>query len=386
MERDETYSRFAKFAWFTLAYNVMVILWGVFLRASKSGDGCGQHWLTCQGEIIPSAPELKTIIEFSHRMTTGPAFVLVLILMVWAFRRFEKGSAVRKVAVASVAFIVSEVLIGGVLVDEKRVSKPSELFATDAPIRIKGQTADSRYVGRGGLKLEAALNEFKISPVGFACLDVGSSTGGFTDCLLQQGATSVVALDVGTNQLAWKIRSDPRVEVRENTNARSLSFADLGRRFDLIVMDVSFISASKILPALTDLLAHSGKIIVLIKPQFEVGKGEVGKGGIVREPEKRERVVSEVNDFAVGLGLRVIGTIDSPITGAEGNREFLSCYSAADDELAPKLVEGEDYYFEDGLMVLTESFLGRRGYCCGNGCRHCPYPNDDQSRKSSNSL
>src|SRR5215218_7967583 len=116
MKDNRKLSWFAKYAWFVLAWNILVILWGVFLRASKSGDGCGQHWLTCQGELIPSAPELKTIIEFSHRMTTGPAFVLVIILLIWAFRRFEKGSPVRKAAVASVAFIASEVLIGGVLV------------------------------------------------------------------------------------------------------------------------------------------------------------------------------------------------------------------------------------------------------------------------------
>jgi 23S rRNA (cytidine1920-2'-O)/16S rRNA (cytidine1409-2'-O)-methyltransferase len=244
-------------------------------------------------------------------------------------------------------------------------------------------------VSRGGFKLEAALDAFAIDPAGYECLDVGASTGGFTDCLLQRGAKSVVAIDAGTNQIAWPLRTDPRVEVREKTNARSLSPDDFERRFDLIVMDVSFISATKILPALKGLLADGGKIIVLIKPQFEVGKGEVGKGGIVRETEKQERVVAEVNEFAEGLGLRVVGTIDSPITGAEGNREFLSCYevlSPASNVAAPKLVEGEDYYFEGGLMVLTESFLLRRGYCCDNGCRHCPYPKDDQSRKSSSSL
>lgn len=270
------------------------------------------------------------------------------------------------------------IMSGTVLVDEKRVSKPSEVFAPDAVIRIKGQSAETRYVSRGGLKLEAALDQFGISAEGTACLDVGSSTGGFTDCLLQRGAESVVALDVGTNQLAWKIRSDPRVLVRENTNARVLTPTDFGRPFDLIVMDVSFISATKILPALPGLLGEHGKIVVLIKPQFEVGKGEVGKGGIVREAEKQQRVVDEVNAFAVGLGLRVVGTIESPITGAEGNREFLSCFeraiSAPKEEAAPKLVEGTDYYFENGLMVLTEGFLLRRGYCCDNGCRHCPYP------------
>jgi 23S rRNA (cytidine1920-2'-O)/16S rRNA (cytidine1409-2'-O)-methyltransferase len=282
------------------------------------------------------------------------------------------------------------IMAGTVLVDEKRVSKPSELFPPMASIRIKGETPDSRYVGRGGLKLEAALDQFNIATEGLACLDIGSSTGGFTDCLLQHGAASVVALDVGTNQLAWKLRNDPRVVVRENTNARTLTAADFDRSFDLIVMDVSFISATKILPALKDVLSENGKIIVLIKPQFEVGKGEVGKGGIVREAEKHDRVVAEVNAFAEGLGLGIVGTIESPITGAEGNREFLSCYelpsSSSLPESAPRLVEDVDYYFEGGLMVLTESFLLRRGYCCGSGCRHCPYPEGDQSKKSSSSL
>ena len=269
------------------------------------------------------------------------------------------------------------IMAGTVLVDERRVAKPSELVARDAVIRIKGQTAESRYVSRGGLKLEAALDHFQIDPDGDTCLDIGSSTGGFTDCLLQRGAVRVVAVDAGTNQLAWKLRNDPRVDVRENTNARNLKSSDFDRLLDLIVMDVSFISVTKILPVLTDLLRPDGRIVVLIKPQFEVGKGEVGKGGIVREPEKHDRTVNEVNSFAEGLGLRTVGTIGSPITGAEGNREFLSCYEKAavdDSGAAPKLVEGTDYYLEDGLMVLTEGFLLRRGYCCHSGCRHCPYP------------
>jgi 23S rRNA (cytidine1920-2'-O)/16S rRNA (cytidine1409-2'-O)-methyltransferase len=268
------------------------------------------------------------------------------------------------------------IMAGIVLVDEKRIEKPAELFELEAPIRIKGQTAESRYVGRGGLKLEAALREFAIDPTGFACLDVGSSTGGFTDCLLQHGAASVVAVDVGTNQLAWEIRNDPRVEVRENTNARSLAPSDFSTVFDLIVMDVSFISVTKILPALFSLVREDGCIVVLIKPQFEVGKGEVGKGGVVREAEKHERVVRDVNAFARDLGLGVLGVIESPITGAEGNREFLACYRKSGGERgpAPKIVEGSDYYFEDGLMVLTGKFLRDRGYCCDNGCRHCPYP------------
>ncbi len=264
------------------------------------------------------------------------------------------------------------IMAGVVLVDEKRVEKPSETFEVEAPIRIKGDTPESRYVGRGGLKLEAALREFEIDPTGYSCLDVGSSTGGFTDCLLQHGATSVVAIDVGTNQLAWKLRTDPRVEVRENVNARDLQPGDFASLFDLIVMDVSFISVTKIIPALFDLLRPDRRMIVLIKPQFEVGRSEVGKGGIVRDPEAQARVVGEIHSFAESSGFEVVGTIESPITGAEGNREFLACYLKK--VRTPNLVEGEDYYFEDGLMVLTAKFLLERGYCCGNGCRHCPYP------------
>jgi len=275
------------------------------------------------------------------------------------------------------------IMAGVVLVDEKRVDKASEVFVSDATIRIKGEGPESRYVSRGGLKLEAALAHFSIDPTAFDCLDVGSSTGGFTDCLLQHGAASVVALDVGTNQLAWKMRSDSRVEVRENTNARSLRPEDFDHQFDLIVMDVSFISVTKILPALFDLLKNDGRIIVLIKPQFEVGKGEVGKGGIVREPEKHQEVVRQVNAFAEGLRFEIVGTIESPIAGAEGNIEFLACYekdrkAGGDPKPVQKIVEGVDYYFEDGLMVLTESYLLGRGYCCGSGCRHCPYPEDER--------
>lgn len=218
------------------------------------------------------------------------------------------------------------VMAGVVLVSERRVEKPSETYPADAAIRIKGDSAESRYVGRGGLKLEKALEEFHIRPDGYICLDVGSSTGGFTDCLLKHGAARVIAIDVGTNQLVWSLRTDPRVDVRENVNAREMKPSDFAESFDLAVMDVSFISATKILPAIVPLLTASGRIIVLIKPQFEVGRGEVGKGGIVKEPEKHERVVREVNTFAETLGLSAAATIESPILGAEGNKEFLSLY------------------------------------------------------------
>lgn len=218
------------------------------------------------------------------------------------------------------------VMAGIVLVNERRVDKPSEAIGETDVIRIKGDTPEARYVGRGGLKLEHALREFNVDPAGFDCIDIGSSTGGFTDCLLQHGARSVTAIDVGTNQLDWRMRSDPRVDVRENTNARELKAGDFVRPFDLAVMDVSFISLTKILPVVPPLLVPRGKAIVLIKPQFEVGKGEVGKGGIVREPEKHARVVEEVNDFAEKIGFQVRGVTDSPILGAEGNKEFLALY------------------------------------------------------------
>lgn len=218
------------------------------------------------------------------------------------------------------------IMSGVVLVDERRVDKPSQLFAFDSLIRLKGLSAESKYVSRGGLKLEKALEHFDICPAAYVCLDIGSSTGGFTDCLIQLGAERVIAIDAGTNQLDWRLRSDPRVEVRENTNARYLTPQDLSERPDLIVVDVSFISVTKILPALVPLLKEAGKIVILIKPQFEVGKGEVGKGGIVREPEKHQKAVEAVNDFAVGLGLNVVGVIDSPILGAHGNKEFLGLY------------------------------------------------------------
>ncbi|MEZ5422678.1 MAG: TlyA family RNA methyltransferase [Pyrinomonadaceae bacterium] len=218
------------------------------------------------------------------------------------------------------------VMAGVVLVNERRVEKPSEKVATDSAIRLK-EGATARYVGRGGLKLEAALEHFEIDPEGLTCLDIGSSTGGFTDCLLQHGAEKVVAVDSGTNQLDWRLRTDERVFSLENTNARGLTLDDVGgNAFDLIVMDVSFISATKILPVFPRLLKATGKAAVLIKPQFEVGRGEVGKGGIVREADKQERVVKEVNSFAEGLGLRTVGVIPSPILGAEGNKEFLACY------------------------------------------------------------
>jgi 23S rRNA (cytidine1920-2'-O)/16S rRNA (cytidine1409-2'-O)-methyltransferase len=173
------------------------------------------------------------------------------------------------------------------------------------------------------LKLEAALDAFAVDPSGGRWLDVGASTGGFTDCLLQRGARRVVAVDVGHNQLDYRVRTDPRVEAREGVNARYLTPADFGAPFDGAVIDVSFISLRLILPAVAPLVAPGGHVVALVKPQFEVGRGEVGKGGIVRDDAKRRRVVDEITQFACALGLAPVGAIESPIEGAEGNREFL---------------------------------------------------------------
>ena len=219
------------------------------------------------------------------------------------------------------------VMAGVVLVDEQRVNKPSDTVAPSAHVRIKGgDDSTSRDVGRGGFKLETALRDFAINVNGFDCLDVGASTGGFTDCLLQHGARHVIALDVGHNQIDYRLRTDARVEVREGINARYLRPHDFAARFDLVVMDVSFISATKIMPALVPLLKEAGRLITLIKPQFEVGRGEVGKGGIVRDPEQQARVIARVNRAAQELGLQFEKLIESPIHGADGNVEFLALY------------------------------------------------------------
>jgi len=219
------------------------------------------------------------------------------------------------------------VMAGLVLVNEQRINKPSDLIAPGAEIRVKGsEDPASRYVGRGGLKLETALREFEIKVEGLTCLDVGASTGGFTDCLLQHGAGRVISIDVGHNQIDWRLRTDQRVEVREGVNARYLKPEDFPNRFGLVVIDVSFISATKILPAIVPLLTDTGRLITLIKPQFEVGRGEVGKGGIVRDPQKHARVIEEVNRAAQELGLEVRNVIESPIHGADGNVEFLALY------------------------------------------------------------
>ncbi|HEY4744231.1 MAG TPA: TlyA family RNA methyltransferase [Desulfuromonadaceae bacterium] len=213
------------------------------------------------------------------------------------------------------------IMAGQVVVGDHAADKAGQQVALDAEIRIKGEVLP--YVGRGGLKLEKALKEFAIDVTGVVALDVGASTGGFTDCLLQAGAARVFAVDVGYGQLAWKLRQDARVVSLEKTNIRHLTPDQLEQVPDLAVIDASFISLSKVLPATVALVRPGGCIIALIKPQFEVGRGEVGKGGIVRDPAAHEKAVAGVKQVAAELGLTVAGLCDSPILGADGNREFL---------------------------------------------------------------
>ncbi len=211
------------------------------------------------------------------------------------------------------------VMAGEVLVDGRKADKPGQPVPTESRIEVLAQPP---FVSRGGVKLNAALDRFGIDPAGRVCLDVGASTGGFTDCLLQRGAARVHAVDVGTGQLDWKIRTDPRVVVHEKLNARYLQPADIGEPVDLAVADVSFISVTLILPAIAPLLQSGGEMVILVKPQFEVGKGQVGKGGIVREPELQQAACRRVDEAARQLGFET-EIIESPILGAEGNREFL---------------------------------------------------------------
>ena len=213
------------------------------------------------------------------------------------------------------------ILAGEVRTGDRTVDKPSTKLPLDAPLEVR---AKLKYVGRGGLKIEGALDAFGIDPAGWVCLDVGASTGGFTDCLLQRGAAKVHAIDVGTNQLVWKLRSDPRVVAREKFNARYLTEADLGERVRLAVMDLSFISLTKVLPAVFSVLEEGGMVVPLIKPQFELERDDISKGGIVRDPALHERAVEKIRRFVEESGREWRGVIESPITGTDGNKEFLA--------------------------------------------------------------
>jgi 23S rRNA (cytidine1920-2'-O)/16S rRNA (cytidine1409-2'-O)-methyltransferase len=217
----------------------------------------------------------------------------------------------------------SLILAGQVVVDDHRVDKAGTRFAEDATIRLKG--ADIPYVSRGGLKLEKGLDCFALDLQGRTAIDVGASTGGFTDCLLQRGVARVYAVDVGYGQLAWKLREDSRVINLERCNIRELTPEQLDEVPSLAVIDASFISLAKVLPPTLELLSAEAWIIALIKPQFEVGRGKVGKGGVVRDEKLQQQVVEEIRQLAIRLCCRVIGVEESPILGPKGNREFLIC-------------------------------------------------------------
>jgi 23S rRNA (cytidine1920-2'-O)/16S rRNA (cytidine1409-2'-O)-methyltransferase len=234
---------------------------------------------------------------------------------------------VDRLVVASRERAQALILAGRVMVDEQKVEKPGTPVALDAVLRLLGD--DLKFVGRGGLKLEKALDYWGISVEGLACVDVGASTGGFTDCMLQRGAKSVLAIDTGYGQIAEKLRSDPRVKLMERTNARLLEAGSLAAEgLGFLAMDVSFISATLVLPAMLGAIAEdgtawAGEAVILVKPQFEAGREHVGKGGIVRTQAARQLAIDRVAQCADGLGATAIQIIESPITGMEGNHEYL---------------------------------------------------------------
>src|SRR4051812_37639386 len=212
-------------------------------------------------------------------------------------------------------------MAGAVFSGERKIAKAGDMLADDAPLEVRGK--DHPWVSRGGIKLDHGLARFGFDVAGAVALDVGSSTGGFTDVLLSRGAAKVYAVDVGTNQLAWKLRQDPRVVVFEQTNARRLTSEQVPEPVDIVVCDASFIGLAKVLEAPLKLAKPGSKLVALIKPQFEAGREEVGKGGVVRDPAVHERVCVEAMDWVEALGWTVRGIERSPITGSEGNVEFL---------------------------------------------------------------
>ena len=222
------------------------------------------------------------------------------------------------------------ILAGHVRVDSRPAGKPDLKVTADSHIEVVG--VRSQYASRGAYKLAAALDAFPIAVAGRMALDVGASTGGFTDLLLERGASRVTALDVGYGQLALRLRNDRRVMVKERTNIRQVAPSDLEYRPDLVVIDVSFISLKTVLPAVIALAAPRCDIVALVKPQFEVGKGKVGRGGVVREESQRQRVLEEIKCYATGLGLAIQGVVSSPITGAAGNQEYLAWMVKADTQ------------------------------------------------------
>ena len=213
------------------------------------------------------------------------------------------------------------IMAGAVFSGERKLAKAGEMLAEDSPLEVRGK--DHPWVSRGGIKLDHGLTHFGFDVSGAVALDVGSSTGGFTDVLLRRGAAKVYAVDVGTNQLAWKMRQDPRVIVHEQTNARNLDSSIIREPIDIVVCDASFISLGKVLEAPLKLARAGAKLVALVKPQFEAGREEVGKGGVVRDPEVHARVCAQAEAWVQSRGWAVLGVTPSPITGPEGNVEFL---------------------------------------------------------------
>ncbi len=230
---------------------------------------------------------------------------------------FDKGLASSRQRASAL------IMAGNILVNNQPVDKPGSMVAVDAEIVNKGP--DIPFVSRGGFKIEKAIQSLDLNVDGFLCLDVGASTGGFTDCLLQHGASRVYAIDVGYGQLDWKLRQDPRVVVIERTNIRYVTKELLPEPFDLISIDVSFISLKIVIPAVKQFLKNDGKILALIKPQFEVGKNQVGKGGVVKDPELHHSVIEKLSVFFSNAGFKVGPVIPSPILGPKGNKEFIIC-------------------------------------------------------------
>jgi 23S rRNA (cytidine1920-2'-O)/16S rRNA (cytidine1409-2'-O)-methyltransferase len=228
------------------------------------------------------------------------------------------------------------IMMGKVSVGGQRIDKPGTKVGFEDNIQLEGE--DLPYVSRGGIKLERALNSFSVDPEGMAVMDVGASTGGFTDCVLQRGAKKVYAVDVGYGQLAWKLQKDPRVISLERTNIRYLKKEVIPEEIDLILIDTSFISIEKFLPHLLGFLKRGGHLIGLIKPQFEVGKGEVGKGGVVRDDTLHQKVIKRLSQFSQALGLESLGVIESPLLGPKGNKEFF-IHLKKEDKLEPSLLE-----------------------------------------------
>jgi len=212
------------------------------------------------------------------------------------------------------------IMAGNVLVDGRQETKAGTLIDISAVVALREK--DIPFVSRGGVKLEGALSFFSIDPVGKTVMDIGSSTGGFTDCVLQRGAVRVYAIDVGYGQLDWSLRNDPRVILHEKTNIRHLEAARIPELIDLVVIDVSFISLTQVLPRVLDFLSHDGAVLALVKPQFEVGKGMVEKGGVIRDELKRRSAVQKVSEFSEASGFMVIGDYESPLPGQKGNREY----------------------------------------------------------------